>query len=723
MSERPDIHPVDRLLGPGGALAKAIPGYESREAQLAFAHDVATVLEDGGALFAEAPTGVGKSLGYLVPALLWSRRERSPVVISTHTKQLQGQLTDEDLPRLAEVVSPAPRVVRLKGKHNYLCPRRWKLHVAEHKKRGARATRAETEAAAWVEATKTGDLDEFAWSAHPGGAALKPRIGFDRSFCNATACRPGGDCPWRKARRLAGSAELVVVNHALLVTGMSGTNVLPAYRALIVDEAHHLDAVFTAQLTVQQSLTRIDTLLEQVAGSPTGQGTHASALDAIVLGAATLLKAPERAELAAATETLRGLAPLVHEAGRAFFAGVAASLDGRGDPGGPYEPRARFRQLEELTGDTYEPLERLFAAAREGEESLRRVASVLARGPQSPMLDDLAGDLAGVSGGWQDWHADLRFLTDPRSGKHVYWRSGGHPETATVVAAPVEVAEIVRTKLLPDLTAVVLASATLAANGSFRFVRERLGLAEGAELEVTERVYPSPFDFPRQLGAFVLDVRGARTAVLDEATLSPTRPREDEHVATVVAELHRRLRRNTLVLFTSHLKLRRAAKRLKTALGDASVWAQDVDGSAVELARRFRDARGALLLGVASFWEGVDFPGEALEVLVLTGLPFPVPDEPLVEARREKVEEAGERGFARVDLPEAVLRFRQGVGRLLRRRTDRGVIVLLDDRIVTRGYGSHFRKGLPVALRSAASTEDLVTQAAAFFAARGEGAA
>ncbi len=708
MSERPDIHPVDRLLGPGGALAKAIAGYESREAQLAFAHDVATVLEDGGALFAEAPTGVGKSLGYLVPALLWSRRERSPVVISTHTKQLQGQLTDEDLPRLAEVVSPAPRVVRLKGKHNYLCPRRWKLHLAEHKKRGARATRAETEVAAWVEATKTGDLDEFAWSAHPGGAALKPRIGFDPSFCNASACRPGGDCPWRKARRLAGSAELVVVNHALLVTGMSGTNVLPAYRALVVDEAHHLDAVFTAQLTVQQSLTRIDTLLEQVAGSPTGKGTHASALDAIVLAAATLLKAPERAELATATEALRGLAPRVHEAGRAFFAGVAASLDGRGDPGGPYEPRARFRQLEELTGDTYEPLERLFAAAREGEDALRRAASVLARGPQSPMLDDLAGDLAGVAGGWQDWHADLRFLTDPRSGRHVYWRSGAHPETAIVVAAPVEVAEIVRTKLLPDLTAVVFASATLAANGSFRFVRERLGLAEGAELEVTERVYPSPFDFPRQLGAYVLTTRATGA---------------NESAEEVVAELHRRLGRNTLVLFTSHLKLRRAAKLLKAALGDAAVWAQDVDGSAVELARRFRDARGALLLGVASFWEGVDFPGEALEVLVLTGLPFPVPDEPLVEARREKVEAAGERGFARVDLPEAVLRFRQGVGRLLRRRTDRGVIVLLDDRIVTRGYGAHFRKGLPVALRSANTTEDLVTQAAAFFAARGEGVA
>ena len=719
MSERPEIHPVDRLLGPGGALSRIIPGYEAREAQLAFAHDVAAVLEQGGALFAEAPTGVGKSLGYLVPALLWSRRERSPVVVSTHTKQLQGQLTDDDLPRIAEAMHPAPRVVRLKGKHNYLCPRRWKLHVAEHKKRGARATRAETEAALWVEATATGDLDEFAWSAHPGGAALRPRIGFDPSFCNASACRPGGDCPWRKARRLAASAELVVVNHALLVTGLPGSNVLPAYRALIVDEAHHLDSVLTAQATVEQSLARLDTVLAQVAGDARdARSAQASALDAIVLGAATILKAPERAELAAVTEELRGLAPAAREAGRAFFTVVAASLEGRGEPGSPYEPRGRFRQLEEVTGDVYQPLERLFHLAREGEELLRRAASVLARGPQSPALDDLAGDLAGVAGAWQDWHADLRFLTDPRSGKHVYWRSGARPESASIVAAPVEVAEIVRGKLLPDLTAVVFASATLAAGGSFRYVRERLGLAEGAELTVGERVYPSPFDFPRQLGAFVLDPRGVRAAA------DPREPAADhDPVVASIVELQRRLGRNTLVLFTSHVKLKRAAKRLKAMLGEEAVWAQDVDGSAVELARRFKDARGALLLGVASFWEGVDFPGEALEVLVVTGLPFPVPDEPLAQARREKVEAEGERGFARVDLPEALLRFRQGVGRLLRRSTDRGVIVLLDERIVTRSYGAQFRKGLPVALRSATTPHDLATQAAAFFAARGEGAA
>ena len=686
-------HPVDRVLGPGGGLARVIPGYEAREAQLAFARDVADTLDGGGALLAEAPTGVGKSLGYLVPALLWSRREREPVVISTHTKQLQSQLTDVDLPLVAGAVDPVPRVVRLKGKANYLCPRRWRLHVAEHKKKGARATKAETAAADWIAVTRSGDLDEFDWSAHSGGAALRSRVGFEPSFCNASACRPGGDCPWRRARRQAASAELVIVNHALLVTGLPGSNVLPPYRALVVDEAHHLDSVLTSQMTVQQGHPRLERLLELVDGERAG-------LTAVELGAATLLPAPERAALSAACDGLRAVAPELRAAGRAFHAQVAVALARGPAPFGPYEPRARFRMLEELLGDQgYDALERTLSLARAGEEHGRAALAALGRGPQSPTLEDLVGDLAGIQGAWQEWHAGLRFLTDPRSGEHVYWRGGARAETAEIAAAPIEVARHVKERLLPELSSLVLTSATLATGGSFRYVRERLGLGVDTAFTVSERVYPSPFDFPRQLAAFVVDGRG------------------EAERAGVVEALVRGLGRNTLVLFTSHLGLRAAAKRLRATLGDAvPVLAQDVDGSAVELARRFRRGRGTLLLGTASFWEGVDFPGEALEILVVTQLPFPVPSEPLIEARCERIEAGGdgESGFARVLLPEAVLRFRQGVGRLLRRATDRGVLAILDARVVEKGYGAHFRRGLPVALREVRSGAELVAEAGAF---------
>jgi ATP-dependent DNA helicase DinG len=377
---------------------------------------------------------------------------------------------------------------------------------------------------------------------------------------------------------------------------------------------------------------------------------------------------------------------------------VAAALQRLPAPAGPYEPRARFRMVEELLGDDgYDALERTLALARAGEEQGRAAHAALARGPESPTLDDLAGDLAGITGAWQEWHAGLRFLTDPRTGEHVYWRGGARAETAELAAAPIEVARHVRERLLPELSALVLASATLATGGSFRYVRDRLGLGEGGGIEVSERVYPSPFDFPRQLAAFVLDGRAEADRV------------------DIVARLIRDLGRNTLVLFTSHLALRAAAKRLRAELGEGvPVLAQDVDGSAVELARRFRRGRGTLLLGTASFWEGVDFPGEALEVLVVTQLPFPVPTEPLIEARCERVEAENESGFARVMLPEAVLRFRQGIGRLLRRATDRGVIAILDARVVEKGYGAHFRRGLPVALRQVRSAGELTAEAGAF---------
>jgi ATP-dependent DNA helicase DinG len=689
---------VDRILGPGGLLAQSFPGYESRAAQLAFAADVARTFDKGGILLAEAPTGVGKSLGYLVPALLWARAQREPVVVSTHTRALQDQLTDVDAPRLAFAFDPAPRVARLKGRANYMCPRRHRHAFAERGPIARAGSALERAFDAWTQSTDTFDLDEFDFGAATGGAALRARVATEPALCNPAACK-GTECPWRVARKRAAQAELVIVNHALLVTGLPGAGILPPFRALVLDEAHHFDAVLTAQSTVRQSLSRLESLLALVTGERVrGRGEGADLLAIARMGAEGRLGVAASAELDAQLDRLAALAPALREAGRAFFGQVAASLLPSHDAA--YEPRARFRQVEDVIGETYAPLQRLFDLGSEGEEAWRGALSALARAEPTPEIEEVTADLLAGLGAWQEWLAGLKFCTDPKDREFVHWRGGARAETAEIAAAPVEVARRVQTALLPELTSLVLTSATLTTSGSFRFVRERIGLLEDVPFTVEETVYPSPFDFTRQLGAWVHDPGPGRAALAD-----------------ALFAVHAGLGRNTLALFTSHLALKEAAARLKARTDlPGPVWAQEADGNAIELARRFRDARGVLLLGTASFWEGVDFPGDALEVLVVTQLPFPVPTDPLVEARCERMDDAGESSFAHVMVPEAVLRFRQGVGRLVRRQSDKGALVLFDARVVTKSYGVHFRRGLPVALREAARLSLLVSEAREFLA-------
>lgn len=692
---------VGALLSPGGRVAERWPRWEDREGQLTLAMSIARTIEHGGVLLAEAPTGVGKSLAYLLPSVLHALSGERRIVIATCTRSLQDQLFERDLPAVLEALDARLPCARLKGKQNYACPRALDLAEGTGPEEQAELDRLR----GWALGDEEGDLDRFVADDPEAFRRVRSRVAADPHACTMLTCRRGRECFWVRARRVASQARIVVVNHALLALSGGVEGLLPEFDVLVVDEAHRLEGVLLQQLERTVSRHRFEELLRMVGTGRRGTGgllarVHSDALPLF-----------ERAAGGDAAEDLETLARRVTEAredaGR-LFAAVEEGLAPHGGRDTPYGARARYHSAEELLGRELEPLEVALGHCTAFARGLQRTAERVAGADRGGRGEDLAAELEQVAARFAVLGVELEALGDAHEPGWVYWRTAG-ARGVELHGAPVTVGEHARRLVLGRCDAAVLTSATLSAGREFGFVAERLGLGEEHRMPyVTERV-PSPFPLSQQMEAWVYD------ATRDEATA----------VADVVAAFaDEGPPRNMLVLFTAHERLRRARALLAERLpAGFTLLAQDRDGTAGILAERFRMTRGAVLLGVQSLWEGVDFPGDALEILVVAKLPFSVPDEPLVEARGERLRERGLDPFVADAVPEAVLRFRQGVGRLIRRSDDRGVLVVCDARLMTAGYRRPFLDALPVAPRVARDARTLAQAATRFLAGAVEDAA
>jgi Rad3-related DNA helicase len=533
---------------------------------------------------------------------------------------------------------------------------------------------------------------------------VRGRVATDPNACTMATCARGRECFWVRARRQAAAVRLLVVNHALLALSGEVDGLLPEFDLLIVDEAHRLEGVLLGQLERSVSRNRFEDALRMV-GS--GRGAGGGGLLARVKRYALPLFGPGRAggSDAGAAGDLEELGGRV-AAARADAERLFAGLEPAAARHEIYGARARYRSTGELLGRDLEPLEAMLSHCSTFARGLHRLAEQVGGTGGSPAAEELAAELDEVSGRFAGLGGDLGFLADAADRDWVYWRTAGAPAPGRaggrgveLHGAPVTVGEHARRLVLGRARAAVLTSATLTSAGDFSFLAERLGLGEERGVPFEAASYASPFPLERQMRVFVYD-GGA-----DEA----------ESVAAVVAALHHACGRNQLVLLTAHERLRRARERLLARLPDpAALLAQDWDGAAAVVSERFRSARGAVLLGVQSLWEGVDFPGESLEILVVAKLPFSVPDDPLVEARGERLRERGLEPFQHDAVPEAVLRFRQGVGRLIRRSDDRGVLVVCDPRLLAASYRRPFLASLPVAPVRHADPLRLAGEAAAF---------
>lgn len=698
---------VEAALQPGGLLSTRWQGYEDRRAQLDMARDVARTIEQGGVLMAEAPTGVGKSLAYLLPAVLHAAETDERVIVATCTRSLQDQLFERDLPALLEALGLVLPVARLKGKSNYLCPRALDLVEGQ----GAEEDLVIESLRSWAAADDSGDLDRFECDDPEGYRRLRPRVAADPSACNGAVCRRGRECFWARARRRAGEARLTIVNHALLARAAEAEGLLPEAEVLIVDEAHRLEGVLTSQLERGVSRHRVEDLLK-LTGSGKG-GRRAGGLLARVRALVVpMLQSDERRErLYADLERLGQRVEDMRADAEQFFArlapsGAAApSPAGRFASRGQYSARQRYRSAAELLGRELQPLQILLEHCGAFASTLRRAASAVATAEAGESGEALTAELELVAARWEFLGSDLETLSEAVDPEWVYWQSRSPgAKSAELRGAPVWVGDHARRMVLSKARVSILTSATLSSAGDFDWAAERLGLGEQWGLPYATASYPSPFPLHRQMRAFVYDTGADEAAGIGE----------------LIVELTHASERNLLVLFTAHQRLKRVREAIAGRLPEGRrLLAQEWDGPAGLLAERFRNERGAVLLGVQSLWEGVDFPGETLELLVVAKLPFSVPDDPLVEARGERLRERGLDPFRDDAVPEAVVRFRQGVGRLIRRSDDRGVLVVCDPRLATASYRGPFRAALPVEPQWCRDPRELAVEAARFLSGDG----
>jgi ATP-dependent DNA helicase DinG len=652
---------VGGVFADDGALARGLEAFEPRHGQRRMAEAVATAIDDGGVLLAEAGTGTGKTLAYLAPAILSGHR----VLVSTGTKNLQEQIFFKDLPALQKALGVPFTATLMKGRSNYLCRHRWETYrdgVDGNTSAGGRLIETGDRVLIpvldqWARTTETGDRAEL--RDVPEDLPLWKEIAADADTCLGTECPRYGDCFVTLMRQRAAESDVVIVNHHLLcadaaVRQSAYGEVIPACPILVIDEAHQLEDVATQYFGVSFSTYRVEELVTD------GQR---------LLNAAAI--EPRQGE-----EISRALTRIADRA-RVFFSAISLS---RAVPPAATDTRTRYTSdsMAEYMEDGL-----MLAGALEGlEATIALAAGATAAAPAPPEDEAGAADvregLASVQRRAGEMQKALKFVLRADDPDFVYFLES-RGRGLFLRAAPIDVSRIVPVQLFDRFRTVVLTSATLAVDGSFEYVRSRLGIRAAAEIRV-----PSEFDYARQALLY-----------LPRRMPAPKAPGFAEAVARETIELVKRSRGRAFVLFTSYAMLRTVQRFVEMAIPYPIL----VQGSAPRsaLIERFRSTPHAVLLATSSFWQGVDVVGDALSCVIVDRLPFASPGDPVTAARIDAIGNNGGRPFDDYQVPLAILALQQGLGRLIRHRTDRGVLAVLDPRLRTMGYGRRFLASLPPA--------------------------
>lgn len=671
---------VSSILDESGLIAQRLPSYEKREQQINMATAITEFYNASRHGLIEAGTGTGKSIAYLIPSILWATQNNERVVISTNTINLQEQLLNKDIPSLQQILDIPFKAIVLKGRSNYLCPRR--LEIARRRQpTHVDALRTLAKILVWLLESSTGDRGEISLRG-PIENDTWSRLSAEDEGCGLERCRSqmDGVCPFYRARKTAESAHIIIVNHALLISdAMTENQVLPRYRYLVIDEAHHLEDATTNALTFWLDESTLQRRLADL-GTP-----QRGLLGALLTSAQSAIPAKDFQRLSTFVETITQASDAMRIHIKALFESLRTFFS-EATNGGSSEystqiritPTTRAQSGFEHIQARWHTLQQFFDAL---SGAMRRLAEALTRLEQYniPDYDDLVNSTASAARYLNEAGSQLHaFVFDPDPNS-IYWLNGGQNLSyLSINSAPLHVGPLVEQHLWNTKETVIMTSATLQTNGNFDYIKERLYASGIASMDVG-----TPFDYADSTLVF-----------LPSDMPEPNdRHRYQQFVERGIIELAAALEGRVLVLFTSYSHLRQTAQAIspRLALGNITVYDQSDGSSRQALLDGFKSAEKAVLLGTKSFWEGVDIPGEALSALVIVRLPFAVPTDPVFAARSETYESA----FDQYTVPEAILRFRQGFGRLIRTRSDRGIVTIFDRRIVSKGYGMSFLEALP----------------------------